>query len=35
MSENRGKKVIALSRDHKPTDDEEKERIYKYGGKIY
>ena len=35
MSAERGNKVVALSRDHKPMDDEEKDRIYKYGGKIY
>ena len=35
MSGNLGKKLFPLSRDHKPLDDLERERIVKSGGKIY
>ena len=35
MSGNSGKKLFPLSRDHKPLDDQEKERIISAGGKIY
>lgn len=35
MSAEGGKYTIALSRDHKPNDELEKERIEKGGGKIY
>ena len=30
-----GGKIVPLSRDHKPMDEEELERILKAGGKIY
>ena len=30
-----GKKVYALSKDHKPSDEREKVRITKNGGTIY
>jgi serine/threonine protein phosphatase PrpC len=35
MSVDMGKRAIGLSRDHKPTDEDEQNRIIKYGGKIY
>jgi len=35
MSCNRGTKVIDLSKDHKPDEESEKERIEKNGGKTY
>jgi Protein phosphatase 2C. len=35
MSAEQGKKIIPLSRDHKPTDEDEQERILSNGGKIY
>ena len=35
MSADGGEKVIALSNDHKPTDDVEVKRITENGGKIY
>ena len=35
MSYNKGTKVIDLSKDHKPDEDSEKERIEKNGGKTY
>ena len=35
LSENFGGKVTDLSRDHKPTDDDEKQRIIENGGKVY
>lgn len=30
-----GGKTVELTKDHKPTDDDETERITKGGGKIY
>ena len=30
-----GKKIFPLSKDHKPSETEEKERIIKAGGQIY
>ena len=35
MSCDGGKKIVPLSRDHKPMDDEEQQRILRAGGKIY
>jgi len=35
MSGNNGKKLFPLSRDHKPSDKEERLRIVNNGGKIY
>jgi serine/threonine protein phosphatase PrpC len=35
MSGNGGQKVYTLSRDHKPSDEEEMQRIREAGGKIY
>jgi len=35
MSCERGKRVIDLSKDHKPGEDNEKKRILENGGKIY
>lgn len=35
MSSDRGKKVLTLSRDHKPSDDDERDRIIDNGGKVY
>jgi protein phosphatase PTC2/3 len=35
MSSDLGNKIWMLSRDHKPTDEVEKERITKYGGSVY
>lgn len=35
MSANGGEKIYALSRDHKPSDDLEKQRIVSAGGQIY
>ena len=35
LSANSGKNVYAISKDHKPDSDTEKERIYNAGGKIY
>ena len=35
MSSVQGKKVIALSRDHKPNDEDEAKRIIDLGGKVY
>lgn len=35
MSADDGSKIYMLSRDHKPTDDIEKERITKNGGNVY
>jgi len=35
MSTDRGKHVVPLSRDHKPTDEDEQKRILGNGGKIY
>lgn len=30
-----GRKISALSRDHKPNDRDEQKRILGYGGRIY
>lgn len=30
-----GKRPMALSRDHKPSDRDEQKRIMSFGGKIY
>jgi len=35
LSSNGGQDVIALSRDHKPSDVDEYNRIIKAGGQIY
>jgi protein phosphatase 2C family protein 2/3 len=35
LSVNRGRNIYALSKDHKPNDDDERARILKAGGKIY
>ena len=35
LSTCQGKPLFSLSRDHKPTDPNEQERIMKEGGKIY
>ena len=35
ISQNQGQKRYALTRDHKPCDPQEQERITKAGGKIY
>ena len=35
MSLDGGEKIIRLSKDHKPEDDDEKARIETNGGKIY
>ncbi len=35
MSAQEGKKLFVLSRDHRPNEDAEKERIVTNGGKIY
>ena len=35
MSGSKGKKIYPLSRDHKPLDDLEYQRILSAGGKIY
>ncbi len=35
MSANGGKNVYAISKDHKPDSETEKERIFNAGGKIY
>lgn len=35
MSSERGKEVVALSRDHKPNDENEKARILGNGGRLY
>ena len=35
MSGDNGKKVYTLSRDHKPSDEEERTRIVAAGGKVY
>jgi hypothetical protein len=35
MSVDGGKYTVALSRDHKPNDDNEQKRIVEAGGRIY
>ena len=35
MSGNSGKKLFPLSKDHKPSEEKERKRIVKAGGKIY
>ncbi len=35
MSGDGGNKIFALSRDHKPSDENEQKRIIEAGGKIY
>lgn len=35
LSANNGKKIYCLSKDHKPNDPIEKQRIIDNGGKIY
>ena len=35
LSMNNGDKIIEVTKDHKPNSPEEKERIKKYGGRIY
>ena len=35
MSLNHGNKIIALSKDHKPSEEEETKRIIENGGRIY
>jgi protein phosphatase PTC2/3 len=35
LSSEEGKKVYPLSRDHKPSDEQEKRRIIESGGQIY
>ena len=35
MSCEKGTKIQVLNREHKPSDQEEKERILSYGGKLY
>ena len=35
LSSNGGQQVVALSRDHKPSDVDEYSRIIKAGGQIY
>ena len=35
MSCELGSKIIPLSKDHKPSSDDEKKRILEGGGKIY
>ena len=35
MSAQEGKKLFVLSRDHRPNEVSEKERIQSNGGKIY
>jgi serine/threonine protein phosphatase PrpC len=35
MSAEEGKKLFVLSRDHRPCEDNEKQRIMENGGKIY
>ena len=35
LSGSGGQKIYPLSRDHKPSDEQEKKRIIEGGGKIY
>ena len=35
LSADGGKQIVALTRDHKPNDELEKNRITNAGGKIY
>jgi protein phosphatase PTC2/3 len=35
LSADGGEKILRLSKDHKPEDEEEKNRIERNGGKIY
>lgn len=35
LSADGGEKILRLSKDHKPEDDDEKARIERNGGKIY
>ena len=35
MSSDSGDKLFLLSRDHKPNEDNERERIVANGGKVY
>lgn len=35
MSAEEGQKLFVLSRDHRPNEDAEKQRINENGGKIY
>jgi len=35
MSSDQGKRVQAMSRDHKPDDIDETQRIMQYGGRVY
>ena len=35
MSSQNGKKIIALTNDHKPNDEKETKRIIENGGKVY
>jgi serine/threonine protein phosphatase PrpC len=35
LSVNRGKETVALSEDHKPSNENEEKRIIANGGKIY
>jgi len=35
MSRKRGMEILPLSKDHKPGEESEKNRILKNGGKVY
>lgn len=35
MSQERGSKIIPLSKDHKPEEEDEKKRILEAGGQVY